>query len=207
MSRGVNKAIIVGNLGADPEVRYTQNNQAMATFSVATSESWTDKNTNERRESTEWHRIVCYRRLAEIVGEYLKKGSKVYIEGKIQTRKWQGQDGRDNYTTEIICNELQMLDSRGSGDFQGQQGGYGSQAAPQGGQQGGFGGGQPNPSQQNYGQPNQGQSNYGQPNPGQPSQGQPSGPQGGYSNQAPQPSPQSAPQPLADQNFDDDIPF
>lgn len=114
MSRGVNKVILVGNLGADPEVRYTQNSTAVANLSIATSETWKDKQTGEQREQTEWHRCVSYRRLAEICGEYLKKGSKVYVEGKLQTRKWQGQDGQDRYTTEIVIQEMQMLDSGGN---------------------------------------------------------------------------------------------
>lgn len=113
-SRGVNKVILIGNLGADPEVRYTQNSTAIANLSIATSETWKDKATGESREQTEWHRCVAYRRLGEVAGEYLKKGSKVYVEGKLQTRKWQGQDGQDRYTTEIVVNELQMLDSRGT---------------------------------------------------------------------------------------------
>lgn len=111
----VNKAILIGNLGRDPEMRYTQDGQAVANFSVATSERWTDRNTNERREQTEWHRVVCFRRLAEICGEYLHKGSKVYIEGRLQTRSWDGQDGQTRYTTEIVAREMQMLDSRGGG--------------------------------------------------------------------------------------------
>ncbi|MGD8407530.1 MAG: single-stranded DNA-binding protein [Thiohalophilus sp.] len=115
MARGINKVILVGNLGRDPEVRYSPNGAAIANLSVATSESWKDKNTGEQVEKTEWHRVVMFRRLAEIAGEYLKKGSKVYIEGKLQTRKWQGQDGQDRYTTEIVANEMQMLDSRGGG--------------------------------------------------------------------------------------------
>lgn len=109
---GVNKVIIVGNLGADPEVRTMPNGSAVANISVATSENWIDKNTNERREITEWHRIVFYRRQAEIVGEYLRKGSKVYVEGRLRTRKWQDQNGQDRYTTEIQGDVLQMLDSR-----------------------------------------------------------------------------------------------
>lgn len=111
-SRGVNKVILIGNLGSDPEVRYTQNSTAIANLSIATSESWKDKQTGEPREQTEWHRCVAYRRLGEIAGEYLKKGSKVYIEGKLHTRKWQGQDGQDRYTTEIVVSDLQMLDAR-----------------------------------------------------------------------------------------------
>lgn len=118
MARGVNKVILVGNLGQDPEVRYSPNGGAIANISVATSESWKDKNTGEQVEKTEWHRVVFFRRLAEIAGEYLKKGSKVYIEGKLQTRKWQDKNGQDRYTTEIVANEMQMLDSRGgSADF------------------------------------------------------------------------------------------
>lgn len=112
---GINKAIIVGNLGQDPEIRTMQNGDQVATLSVATSESWTDKQTGERRELTEWHRIVLYRRLAEIAGQYLKKGSKVYIEGRIRTRKWQDQHGVERYTTEIQGDSLQMLDSRQEG--------------------------------------------------------------------------------------------
>lgn len=115
MARGVNKVILVGNLGQDPEVRYSPNGGAIANISVATTESWKDKNTGEQVDKTEWHRVVFFRRLAEIAGEYLKKGSKVYIEGKLQTRKWQDKNGQDRYTTEIVANEMQMLDSRGGG--------------------------------------------------------------------------------------------
>lgn len=115
MARGINKVILIGNLGQDPEVRYMPNGNAVANVTVATSESWKDKNTGENQERTEWHRVVFFRRLAEIVGEYCKKGSKVYIEGKLQTRKWQDQSGNDRYTTEIVANEMQMLDSRGGG--------------------------------------------------------------------------------------------
>jgi len=113
MARGVNKVILIGNLGRDPEVRYSPNGGAIANITLATSEAWKDKNTGEQVEKTEWHRVVFFRRLAEIAGEYLKKGSKVYIEGKLQTRKWQDKDGNDRYTTEVVANEMQMLDSRG----------------------------------------------------------------------------------------------
>lgn len=109
---GINKVIIVGNLGNDPEMRTMLNGEAVANISVATSESWTDKMTGERREVTEWHRIVFYRRQAEVVGQYLHKGSKVYVEGRLKTRKWQDQNGQDRYTTEIQGDVLQMLDSR-----------------------------------------------------------------------------------------------
>ena len=113
MQRGVIKVILVGNLGQDPEVRYMPNGTAVANISVATSETWKDKNTGDNQERTEWHRVVMFRRLGEIAGEYLKKGSKVYIEGKLQTRKWQDQNGQDRYTTEIVADQMQMLDSRG----------------------------------------------------------------------------------------------
>ena len=109
---GVNKVILVGNLGNDPDVRTMPNGELVANITVATSESWNDKNTGERREVTEWHRIVFYRRQAEVAGEYLHKGSKVYIEGRLKTRKWQDQNGQDRYTTEIQGDVLQMLDSR-----------------------------------------------------------------------------------------------
>jgi single-strand DNA-binding protein len=113
MSRGVNKVIIVGNVGQDPETRHTQSGSAITNISVATSESWKDKQTGQQQERTEWHRIVFFNRLAEIAGEYLKKGSKVYIEGSLRTRKWQNQQGQDQYTTEIVASQMQMLDSRG----------------------------------------------------------------------------------------------
>ena len=120
MARGVNKVIIVGNLGADPDVRYMPSGAAVANISVATSEGWKDKQTGEMNERTEWHRIALFNRLGEIAGEYLRKGSKVYIEGRLQTRKWQDKNGQDRYTTEIIASEMQMLDSRGGqGDFAG----------------------------------------------------------------------------------------
>lgn len=120
--RGVNKVILIGNLGADPEVRYMPSGDAVTNIRIATSESWKDKQSGEQRETTEWHRVVFFRRLAEIAGEYLKKGGKVYIEGSLRTRKWQGQDGQDRYSTEIVANEMQMLDSRGgSANFEGGQ--------------------------------------------------------------------------------------
>ncbi len=112
MARGINKAIIVGHLGRDPEVRYSANGSAIANVSVATTEAWKDKNTGEKQERTEWHRVVFFGRLAEIAGEYLKKGSQVYVEGRIQTRKWEDKDGNDRYTTEIVANEMQMLGGR-----------------------------------------------------------------------------------------------
>src|ERR1700722_18949473 len=115
MARGVNKAILIGNLGADPEIRYMPSGGAVATVSLATSEIWKDRQTNEAQERTEWHRVVFFNRLAEIAGEYLRKGSKIYVEGRIQTRKWQDKNGQERYTTEIVATEMQMLDSRGVG--------------------------------------------------------------------------------------------
>lgn len=147
-SRGINKAIIVGNLGADPETRYTAGGTAVTNVNVATSDTWRDKNSGEMQERTEWHRVVFFARLAEVAGEYLRKGSKVYVEGRIQTRKWQGQDGQDRYTTEIVGNEMQMLDSRGGGQgggsapFGGGGGGQRPQQGGQGGSQSNQGGGQ-----------------------------------------------------------------
>lgn len=115
MARGVNKVILVGNLGRDPEVRYTANGGAVANITIATSEQWSDKQTGQKQERTEWHRVVMFGRLGEIAGEYLRKGSQVYVEGKLQTRKWQDQNGQDRYTTEIVANEMQMMGSRGGG--------------------------------------------------------------------------------------------
>ena len=155
---GVNKVIIVGNLGKDPEVRFMPNGGAVANITVATSDSWKDKQTGEQKEKTEWHRVVMFGKLAEIAGEYLKKGSKVYLEGSLQTRKWTNQQGQDQYTTEIVLQGyngvMQMLDGKSSnqGGFQGQQapqqqGGFQGQPAQQ--QQGGFQG-QPAQQQQAY---------------------------------------------------------
>ena len=118
MARGINKVILVGNVGVDPEVRYMPNGNAVATISVATSETWKDKQTGEKQERTEWHRVVCFNRLGEIVGEYIRKGTKLYVEGSLKTRKWQDQQGQDRYTTEIIASDIQMLDSKNSGGYQ-----------------------------------------------------------------------------------------
>ena len=115
MARGINKVILIGGLGKDPEVRYMPSGGAVANFTMATNEEWKDKTSGEKVEKTEWHRIVMFNRLGEIAGEYLKKGSKVYIEGKLQTRKWQNKNGQDQYTTEIVASDMQMLDSRGEG--------------------------------------------------------------------------------------------
>ena len=112
-SRGINKVILVGHLGQDPEVKFTASQQAVCNISIATSTSWTDKTSGDKQERTEWHRVVLYQRLAEIAGEYLRKGSQIYIEGRLQTRKWQDQNGTDRYTTEIVANDMQMLGGRG----------------------------------------------------------------------------------------------
>ena len=152
-SRGINKVILVGNCGNDPETKYLPSGGAVTNLSIATSETWKDKQTGEQKEKTEWHRLVFYNRLGEIAGEYLKKGSKIYVEGRLQTRKWQGQDGQDRYTTEIVANEMQMLDSRGGGDsgMSGMGGGQSYNQAPAAQpqsqpQQQPAGGGQPAPS-------------------------------------------------------------
>ena len=129
MSQGINKVILIGNLGNEPEVRYAPGGDCIANFSVATSESWKDKQTGQRQERTEWHRVVAFRRLGEICGEYLSKGSKVYLEGKLQTRKWQDKTGAYRYTTEIVADQMQMLDSRS--DQNTQQGGYNAERTRQ----------------------------------------------------------------------------
>ncbi|WP_417227713.1 single-stranded DNA-binding protein [Amphritea sp.] len=191
MARGVNKVILIGNLGNEPETKYLPSGNAVTNITVATSESWKDKQTGQQQERTEWHRVVFFNRLAEIAGEYLHKGSKVYLEGSLRTRKWQDQQGQDRYTTEIVASEMQMLDSRGDG---GNNGGY---QQPQGGYQ------QPQQQapQHNY-QPQQApQQNYQKP----PQPQQP--PQQNYQKPAPQAAPQ-APQPAPGlDDFDDDIPF
>ena len=115
MARGVNKVILIGNLGADPETRYTASGNAVTNIRLATTDSWRDRQSGERQERTEWHRVVFFSRLAEIAAEYLRKGSQCYIEGQIRTNKWQGQDGQDRYSTEIVANEMQMLGGRGGG--------------------------------------------------------------------------------------------
>jgi single-strand DNA-binding protein len=135
----VNKVILVGNLGADPETRYMPNGDAVANIRLATSEQWTDKASGEKRETTEWHRVVFYRKLAEIVGQYLKKGSSVYVEGRIRTRKWQDKEGQERYTTEIEANEMKMLGGRQNASSSGGEAEYGGSvpsapaAAPSGG--------------------------------------------------------------------------
>ena len=192
MARGVNKVILVGNLGQDPEVRYMPNGNGVANITLATSDSYKDKNTGQMVDKTEWHRVVFFGKLAEIVGEYCRKGSQIYVEGKLQTRKWTDQQGQEKYTTEIVVDgftgQMQMLGARG-GDQQ--SGGYqGNQS--QGGQQGGgYQGNQAQSAQQSggYGQNNQGQNNQ---------------QQGGYAPQqqaapAAQPKPAPAPQQQSNQ--------
>ncbi len=122
MAGSINKVILVGNLGADPEIRHTQDGRPIANLSIATSETWRDRNSGERREKTEWHRVVIFSEgLCKVVEQYLRKGSKVYLEGQLQTRKWQDQSGQDRYTTEIVANEMQMLGGRGEGGGQAPQ--------------------------------------------------------------------------------------
>ncbi|SUD89974.1 single-stranded DNA-binding protein [Psychrobacter phenylpyruvicus] len=215
--RGINKVIIVGHLGADPETRQFSNGGSVTNISVATSEQWTDKQTGEKREATEWHRISLFNRLGEIAAQYLRKGSQVYIEGSLRTRKWQDQNGQDRYTTEIRADQMQMLGGNSGG-------GMGSvQSTPTGyGNQGGFQGGNQNPQGGFQGQQGgfQGQQGGGY-------QGQQAGNQGAGNNQntfAPQ-TPAAAPQPtpapapgfnnqttipaggMTDTPKDDDIPF
>lgn len=136
---GVNKVILLGNLGNDPDMRYMPNGDPVANISIATSANWTDKNTGEKREKTEWHRVVAYRRTAEIIGQYCKKGDKLYVEGRLQTRNWNDQDGKIHYMTEVIAESIQLLGGRGQGSGQNQQsqsqgGGYGASANRQSGQ-------------------------------------------------------------------------
>lgn len=136
MSRGINKVILIGTLGRDPEVRYAANGNAIANLSVATSEQWTDRNTGQRQERTEWHRVVLFGKVAEIAGQYLRKGSQVYLEGRLQTRKWTDQNGQDRWTTEVVVDQrgtMQMLDrrSQSGGDAPFDNGGYGQPAAQQ----------------------------------------------------------------------------
>ena len=201
MARGVNKVILVGNMGQDPETKFMPSGGAVTNVSIATSESWKDKTTGQPQERTEWHRVVFFNRLAEIAGEYLKKGSKVYVEGSLRTRKWQDQGGQDRYTTEIVASEMQMLDSRGDGAGMGggQGSGYG---APQQGMQS-----QPMQQQQQQQQAPQQQQQAPQQQQQAPQQQQQAPQQqGGYQQQAQ--APQQAPQPAQGfDNFDDDIPF
>jgi single-strand DNA-binding protein len=142
MARGINKVIIVGNVGGDPETRYMPSGSAVTNLTVATNESWKDKQTGEQKERTEWHRVAMFNRLAEIAAEYLRKGSQVYIEGKLRTRKWQDKGGQDRYTTEIIADEMQMLGGRGGSGGGGNFGGGSQDGGQGGGQSGGQGGGQ-----------------------------------------------------------------
>lgn len=221
MSRGINKVILVGNVGQDPEVRYLPNGGAVTNVSIATSESWMDKNSGQRQDRTEWHRVVFFGKLADVVSQYVKKGSKLYVEGKLQTRKWQDQSGQDRYTTEIVVDGfngvMQMLDSRDGGMGGGApsamppQGGYGNNPAaqPMGGQPMQQAAPQQAPQQPSYQQPAQQapqQPSYQQPAPAPqqapqpapaPQQAAPQSaptPQPAPQQAAPQPAPQSAPQ-------------
>lgn len=191
MARGVNKVILIGNLGQDPDVRFMPSGNPVANLRIATTDSWTDRQSGQRQERTEWHSVVLFNKLAEIAQQYVKKGSRIYIEGRLQTRKWQGQDGQDRYSTEIVASDMQMLDSRGG------QGGGGGDYAQQS-QQGNYAGGQGGAQQGGYGN---------------------SAPQGGGQQQRPtQPAPAQggalqqgnnygAPNPGSFDDFDDEIPF
>ena len=130
-ARGINKVILIGNLGQDPDTRYMPSGGAVTNLRVATNETWKDKQTGEQKEKTEWHSVAMFGRLAEIAAEYLRKGSQVYIEGRLQTRKWQDRDGNDRYTTEIVANEMQMLGGRGGGGAAPYSGGDGSSSSNQ----------------------------------------------------------------------------
>ena len=142
-ARGINKVILIGNLGQDPETRYMPSGGAVTNLRLATNESWKDKQTGEQKERTEWHSVAMFGRLAEIAAEYLRKGSQVYVEGRLQTRKWQDRDGNDRYTTEVVANEMQMLGGRGGGGMGGGSQSYGGGQG--GGQQGGGQGSSPPP--------------------------------------------------------------
>lgn len=197
MARGVNKVILVGNCGQDPETKFTASGAAIANLSIATSETWKDKQTGQPQERTEWHRVVFFGRLAEIVGEYVRKGSKVYIEGSLRTRKWQDQSGQDRYTTEIVANEMQLLDSRnsdasGDNSYQGNQGGGSNYQGNQGGG--------PNYQNNAASAPNRQQAPSQAPSQAQQPQPQPA-PQSAVA-----PKPQHSAPPAMD-SFDDDIPF
>jgi single-strand DNA-binding protein len=185
MARGINKVILIGNVGQDPEVKYMPSGGAVTNISVATSETWKDKNTGQPQERTEWHRVVFFNRLGEIAGEYLRKGSKVYIEGALRTRKWQAQDGTDRYTTEIVASEMQMLDGRGD-NAGGMNAGGGENYAQRPQQQAAHNNG---PAQNAFVQSGPGQNGPGQNGPG---------------SAASQGAPQS---PAGFDSFDDDIPF
>ncbi len=139
MARGVNKVILLGNLGADPEKRETPSGLVITTLNLATSEQWTDKQSGEKRENTEWHRVVLFGRLGEIAAQYLNKGSQVYIEGRIQTRKWQDKEGQDRYTTEIVAGDMQLLGGRGAGGGQQDYGGGRASARGESGQESSWG--------------------------------------------------------------------
>ncbi|ATJ84394.1 single-stranded DNA-binding protein [Halomonas beimenensis] len=203
MARGVNKVILIGNLGQDPDVRFTPSGTAVANLNLATTDTWTDRQSGQRQERTEWHRVVMFNKLAEISQQYLRKGSRVYVEGRLQTRKWQDQNGQDRYTTEIVANDMQMLDSRSGGEMGGgmppQGGNFGGQP-----QQGGNYGGQPPQQGGGFGgQPQQGGGNYGRGQQQRPAP-QPAPNQGGGQQQG---GNFGAPDPGSFDDFDDEIPF
>ena len=199
MARGVNKVTLIGHLGGDPETRYLPSGGAVTNITLATSETWKDKQTGQQQERTEWHRVVFFNRLAEIAGEYLRKGSKVYLEGSLRTRKWQDKNtGQDRYTTEIVAGEMQMLDGRKDGGGEYPQGGQGYQQGGAGTYQNGpnTAGGYQQAPQPNQQQPGQGYQQAPSPMaPSSPAPGRPPGP------------PNQPPAGGFDNSFDDDIPF
>lgn len=207
MARGINKVILIGNIGQDPEVKYMPSGGAVTNVSVATSETWKDKNTGQPQERTEWHRVVFFNRLGEIAGEYLRKGSKVYIEGSLRTRKWQAQDGSDRYTTEIVASEMQMLDGRGENTGMGGGAGMGAAAAMGAFDQSPQYSNGPQSAPQNNNGPQGGGYNqgYNQPVQGGYAQQPANRPQQPQYNQ--QPSQHNAPPSGGFDSFDDDIPF
>jgi single-strand DNA-binding protein len=195
VAKGINKVILVGNLGQDPEVRYTQTGSAITNISIATTDSWTDKQSGQRQDRTEWHRVVFFNRLAEIAGEYLRKGSQVYVEGALRTRKWQDQAGVERYTTEIVANEMQMLGGRAEGAGAG--GNYGQQSNPpayNADPQGDYHQSASQPAPSKTMPPQSAQPNYG------------SSPANQSPSSSSRPSSAPAPVPTID-SFDDDIPF
>ncbi|MGJ8515399.1 single-stranded DNA-binding protein [Carnimonas bestiolae] len=194
MARGVNKVILIGNIGQDPEVRFMPSGNPVCNLRLATTDSWSDRQTGQRQERTEWHSIVLFNKLAEIAQQYVKKGSRLYIEGRLQTRQWQGQDGQNRYSTEIVANDMQMLDSRGGdgGNSGGQQGGYQQQSGGNnyaGNQGNNYGGGQPN------------RSNQGAPANSAPQQN------GNFGGSQQNNQSSGAPNPSSFDDFDDEIPF
>lgn len=211
MARGVNKVILIGNVGQDPDVRFLPSGNPVCNLRMATSDSWTDRQTGQRQERTEWHSVVLFNKLAEIAQQYVHKGSRLYIEGRLQTRKWQGQDGQDRYSTEVVANDMQMLDSRGGAGNNDSQGNGGQQGGYQ--PQGGMNSGQQQSGNNGYAQQQAPQRNNMAPQqPSQPPQqpyggAQPQGNQFAQPQNSGQQQNSGAPAPGGFDDFDDEIPF